>query len=95
MSNKIDLKSLTQLELFDLRQKVNDELVDYGNREKKKAFCVNEKGVSTRYFSKMPQAHAAVIDLIDDGMLFTDTYVVCSTVYLSTEEWKQLCEDLV
>ena len=94
MSKNIDLKELTQLELLELRSKLNDELADYGNREKKKAYCINERGVSTRYFSKKNKAHAAVIDLIDDDGLFTNTDVECSIVYVTTEEWKEICEDL-
>lgn len=93
MNSNINLKDLTQLELFDLRQKVNDELTDYSNREKKKAFAIKQTFQDTRYFSKKPQAHAAVIEMIDDDALFDDNAVECLIVYLSTEEWKQLCED--
>ena len=94
MSEEFNLKDLTQLELFDLRQKVNDELADYGNREKKRAFAIKQTGQDSRYFSKRLKAHTAILEMIQEETLFDDNAVVCAIVYISTEEWKELCEDL-
>jgi hypothetical protein len=96
---KIDLrdmlKDLTQLELFDLRKKVEDEITDYGKREKRKTFYIKQGVMDERFFAELKNAHLAIRDLLDDHELFQDTVTVTLGIkYISLEEWKRLCEDL-
>lgn len=96
---KIDLrdllKDLTQLELFDLRKKVETELSEYQSREKQKAFFIKQGGVDERYFAELKNAHQAIREMLDDHELFQDNVGVSLGIkYISLEEWKRLCEDL-
>jgi hypothetical protein len=89
------LKDLTQLELFDLRKKVEDELTDYSKREKRKAFYIKEGMVSDRYFAELKNAHLAIREMLDNHELFQDNHAVMLGIkYISLEEWKRVCEDL-
>jgi len=89
------LKDLTQLELFDLRKKVEDELVTYGQREKRKTFYIKEGSVNDRFFAELKNAHLAIREMLDNHELFQDNHTVTLGIkYISLEEWKRLCEDL-
>jgi hypothetical protein len=91
--SEINLKDLTQLELFDLRQKVNNELVSYEKREKKPAYTIKQRDQDTRYFAYCKAAYEALQELVDDREMF-EIVTECSVTFLTTEEWKELCEDL-
>ena len=95
---KIDLrdmlKDLTQLELFDLRKKLEDEISDYSKREKRRAFVI-KRGLDERFFAELKNAHLEVRQMLDDHELFQDNLsVTLGMKYISLEEWKRLCEDL-
>jgi len=99
MEKKVDLrdllKDLTQLELFDLRKKVEDELTDYSKREKRKAFYIKQGSIDERYFAELKNVHLAIREMLDDHELFQDDVSVTLGIkYISLEEWKRVCEDL-
>lgn len=91
---KIDLKNLTQLELLELREQVKYEINSYGNREKKPAYTIKQLNQNNRYFSKKKNANSAIMEMIDDDCVFSNDYTIFTISYLTTEEWKELCEDL-
>ena len=93
MSEKINLKDLTQLELLDLRQKVNDELDEYSNREKILTCTIKQKYEDTRYFMKCKNAYQALLELIDEQDVF-DLDTQCCLTLLTVDQRKKLCEDL-
>ena len=91
---KINLKNYTQLELLELREEVKREINTYANREKKKTWVITQKDLDTRFFSKRLSAHTAIQEMLLDEEIFEND-TKCSIHYLTTEEWRNLCEDLI
>ncbi len=65
-----DLSKMTQLELLDLRMKVNQELENYSNREKTKVCKIFVEYLGTRYFLKPVNAFKALTEMISQGEFF-------------------------
>jgi len=91
---KINLKNLTQLELLELRHNLEEEIQTYSNREKKMTWVISQNNLDTRYFSKRLPAYTALQEMLEEEEIFEND-TKCSIQYLTTEEWRNLCEDLI
>jgi hypothetical protein len=67
-----DLSKMTQMELLDLRMKVNQELDNYSNREKTKVCSIFVEFLGTRYFLKPENALKVLKEMIEEGAFFND-----------------------
>ena len=89
----IDLSKLTEMELLDLRKQVNDELIDYENRNKTKVYTVFIELIGTKYFINKEVAISYLKDCIDEDMLFDGNNATCGIKYLTDAEVENYCQD--
>ena len=91
----IKLHTLTELELLDLRFRVNEELKNVENRSKIKIFKVFKEFDGTKYFYQRDSAISALNDMIKYDEVFdcNDSRVELHIEYLSETDAAKFCED--
>lgn len=87
-----DLSKMTQLELLDLRFKIQQELDNYANREKTKVFAIFIEFTGTRYFIKEENALKAIAEMTEEKAFFSGDKVEIKTAYLDNSNI-EICED--
>jgi hypothetical protein len=89
----MDLKNMTQMDLLDLRMKVNQEIEGYENRSKTKVYTVFISFDGTKYFLKKENAIQYLKECIEDDLLFDGNEVKCHEKYLNDAEIESYCQD--
>ena len=94
----MDFTKYTLLELWDIREKLNTEISNIKNRERKKAFRVSTD-FELKFFSKRENAINYLIELINDEDEDTHFFsfeegLEANSVYLDEAEYINFCVDL-
>jgi hypothetical protein len=91
----MELSKLTQLELLDLRMKVNQEIESYSNRDKIKVFRVFLQFDGAKCFYQKENAIKYLIGMIENDEVYdeNDNEVKLTVGYYSIAECEKLCED--
>jgi hypothetical protein len=89
----MDLKGLTEMQLLDLRKKINDELESYKDRGKTKVFTVFIAFEGTKYFLEKDNALEYLNECIGYDMVFDGNDVTLSQKFLNEAEVKNFCQD--
>lgn len=89
----MNIKELTQSELFDLRKEINRELELYDSRKKIKVYSIYITVLGTKYFIKKENAYKYLMESIKDDFIFDSDATKCQEVYLNDAEVKEYCDD--
>ena len=94
----MDFTKYTLVELWDIREKLNNEITNIQNREKRKAFRVSTD-FELKFFSKKENAIKYLNEIVnedDDECHFFSFYdgLQSNVVYLDEAEYTNCCVDL-
>ena len=94
----MDFTKYTLVELWDIREKLNNEITNIQNREKRKAFRVSTD-FELKFFSKKENAIKYLNEIVneddDECHFFSfDDGLQSNVVYLDEAEYTNWCVDL-
>jgi hypothetical protein len=89
----MDLKKLTNIELLDLRMKVNEAIELYKDRDKTKVFTVFIEFIGMKYFLEKQNAINYLSECIKEEMVFDGNEVKLHEKFLNDAEIENYCQD--